>query len=152
MFSIISQHYFDMGMLRLLLPNSSVRARRSTACLSTPNYFSLCRNIACILPTHHEPASTPFNMLVAFPTLTIVVERPLFHLAMGFIFHISLVVFRWTKCTPQSYPTYKKFDPHEDLAWRQLSWSLNWMLSLILTNLSLDRKILALCCETSFDL
>jgi hypothetical protein len=29
------------GMLGVLLPNSSVWARRSTACLSTPNCFSL---------------------------------------------------------------------------------------------------------------
>ena len=115
---IILQHYFDVGLLGFLLPDSSVRARRSTACLSTPNCFLLRHRIAYTLSTHHELKSTMFNILVAFPTLTAVIERSLFRHAMDFIVDNSLVVLHWTKCTPQSNPTYYKRDPHEDLAWR----------------------------------
>ena len=75
-------HYYNItlmwGLLGFLLPDSSVRARRSTACLSTRNCFPLCHHITCTLPTHHELASTPFNILVAFSTFTTVVERPFF--------------------------------------------------------------------------
>ena len=116
-----------------------------------PQIVSHCAAIqlAPYLPTHHELASTPFNMLVTFPALITIIEHPLFCLATDFIIHNSLVMFRWTKCTPQLNPIDNKFDPHEDLAWRQLSWLLNWMLSLILASLSLDRKILPFNCETS---
>jgi hypothetical protein len=57
-------------------------------------------------------------MLVAFPALTSVIENPLFCLATDFTVDNSLVVLRWTKCTPQSDPIVNKLDPHEDLAWR----------------------------------
>ena len=93
---------WELLELEFLLPDSSVWARRSTAYLSTPNCFSLRRRIACTLPFHHELASTPFNVLVAFPPLTTIVERPIFHLAMDFTIDNSLVVLRWTKCTPRS--------------------------------------------------
>ena len=81
MFSIILQHYLMWGFI---FPNSSVWARSSTTCLNTPNYFPLHCRIACTLLTHHVLASTPFNMFVAFPALTIVIERPLFCLAANF--------------------------------------------------------------------
>jgi len=57
-------------------------------------------------------------MLVAFPALTSIIESPLFRLATDFIVDNSLVVLRWTKCTPQSDPIVNKLDPHEDPAWR----------------------------------
>jgi hypothetical protein len=63
-------------------------------------------------------------MLVAFLALTLVIENSLFRLAADFTVDNSLVVLRWTKCTPQSDPIVNKLDPHEDLAWRQLSWLL----------------------------
>ena len=112
-------------MWGFIFPNSSVWARSSTTCLNTPNYFPLHCRIACTLLTHHVLVSTPFNMFVAFPALTIVIERPLFCLAANFIIVNSLVVLRWTKWTPQSDPIHNKLDSHEDLAWRRLSWLLN---------------------------
>jgi hypothetical protein len=52
-FSIIIQHYFDVGLLGFLLLDSSIQVRRSTTCLSTPNCFLVRCHIACTLPTHH---------------------------------------------------------------------------------------------------
>jgi hypothetical protein len=116
------------GLLVFLLIDSSVHARRPTTCLSISNCFPLCRRIAYTLPTHHELASTPFNMLVAFIALTTLFDRPIFCLPADFKVDGSLVMLHWPKCTPQSYPIHNKLDPHEDLAWRQLSWLLNCML------------------------
>ena len=124
-FCIILQHYFYVKLLGFLLHDSSVRARRSTACLSTPNCFPLCRRIACTLPIYHELESTMFNMLVAFLDIRAVIEHSLFHLAAGFTLDNNVVVFRWTKCTPQSDPIGIKLDPHKDLVLRQLSSLLN---------------------------
>ena len=106
--------------LGFFLRVSSVWARRSTTCLSTPSCFPLCHPIACTLPTYHELA---LNMLVAFPTLTTVVERPFFLLVADFKVGNSLIVLPWTRCTPQSNLIDNKLDPHEDLdlAWRQLN-------------------------------
>ena len=41
MFSIMLQHYFDVGFLGFHFHDSSVWTRRSTACLSNPNCFPL---------------------------------------------------------------------------------------------------------------
>ena len=113
------------GLLGFLLLVSFVRARRSTACLSTPNCFHLHCRIAYTLPTHHEQASTLFNMLRAFPTLTTIIKRLHFRLVADFTVDNSLVMLRWTKCTPQSDPINNKLDPREDLAWRPLSCLFN---------------------------
>ena len=141
------------GLVAFLLLDSFIWERRSIACLSIPNRFSSHRRIACTLPTHHELTPTPINMLAAFPALTTIVERPFFFcLATDFTLENNLVVLCWTKCTSQSDPIHNKLGSHEDLAWRQLSWLLNWTVCLILANLSLDQEILPLSCETKVHL
>lgn len=64
---------YNLGNVRISLPRPFALVKRSTDCLSTPNICPLCRFMACILPTHHEPSYALDLTLVAFLALSALV-------------------------------------------------------------------------------